>query len=125
MAVNYSCLESTVTSRLGKDESVSITDRRSHYTEFIYRYCAKSGCSVRRNREPSRIDLYSSAAMSNLRRIRAMFLHGKPRTEYTSGRGLPCKNKAFYSPETQHGRRVIRVYSSETAYSFFPEEAGK
>ena len=24
---------------------------------------------------------------------------------------LPCENKAFYSPETQHGRRVIRVCS--------------
>ena len=53
MVVNYCCPESTVTSRLGKDESVSITDRRSRYTESIYRYCAKSGFSVRRNREPS------------------------------------------------------------------------
>ena len=82
MAVNYCCPESTVTSRLGKDESVSITDRRSRYTEFIYRYCAKSGCSVRRDREPSRIDPYSSAAMLNLRRIKALFLHGKPSTEF-------------------------------------------
>ena len=24
--------------------------------------------------------------------------------------GLPCKNKAFHSPETQHGCRVIKVY---------------
>ena len=27
-----------------------------------------------------------------------------------SVRGLPCNHKAFYSPETQHGRCVIRVY---------------
>ena len=27
-----------------------------------------------------------------------------------SVRGLPCKNKAFYSLETQHGRRVTKVY---------------
>ena len=40
---------------------------------------------------------------------KALFLHGKPRTEVASGRGLPCENEAFYSPETQHGRRVIRV----------------
>ena len=32
-----------------------------------------------------------------------LFLHGKPRTEFASGRGLPCKNKLFYSSETQHG----------------------
>ena len=41
-----------------------------------------------------------------------LFLHGKPRTEFASGRGLPCENKAFYSPETQHDRRVIRVYQA-------------
>ena len=32
------------------------------------------------------------------------------RREFSAVRGLSCKNKAFYSPETQHGRRVIKVY---------------
>ena len=41
---------------------------------------------------------------------KAWFLHDKPRTEFASGQGLPCENKAFYSPETQHGSQVIRVY---------------
>ena len=36
----------------------------------------------------------------------------QPRTEFAYGRGLACKNKAFYSPETQHGRRVRKVYFS-------------
>ena len=35
-------------------------------------------------------------------------------SELASDRGLPCENKAFYSPETQHGRRVIRVYSEQS-----------
>ena len=37
------------------------------------------------------------------------FLQGQPCTEFASGGGLPRKNKAFHSPETQHGLRVIRV----------------
>ena len=40
----------------------------------------------------------------------ALFLHGKPRPDANSVRGLPCKNKAFYSPETQHGRQVTKIY---------------
>ena len=32
-------------------------------------------------------------------------------TEFTSGRGFPCKNKAFFSSKTQHGCRVTKVYS--------------
>ena len=28
---------------------------------------------------------------------------------FASGRGLPCKNKAFYSSKTQHGRQVTKV----------------
>ena len=40
---------------------------------------------------------------SHDRRIKSFVLHGKPRTEFASGRGLPWKDKAFYSPETQHG----------------------
>lgn len=50
-------LEVTVTSRLGKDESLSITDCTSSYTEFIHHHCAKSDSSVRRDHEPSRIPL--------------------------------------------------------------------
>ena len=61
------------------------------------------------------IDLYYTAAMLNLRQgeKEASFLHGKPRTELASGRGLPCENKDFYSPKPQYGRRVIRVYCRE------------
>ena len=50
-----------------------------------------------------RIDLSHPAAMLSL-------LHGKPRTEFACGRGLVGKNKAFDSPETQHGRRVRKAY---------------
>ena len=39
-----------------------------------------------------------------------MFLHAKPRPDANSVRGLGCKDKAFYSPETQHGRRVRKAY---------------
>ena len=56
------------------------------------------------------MDLYHLAAMLSLRRIKALFLHGKPRTEFASGQGLPCKNKAFYSPEILHGCQVKKVY---------------
>ena len=50
------------------------------------------------------IDLCHLAALLSLRRIKSfVFAHGKPRTEFASGRGLLCKNKAFYSFETQHG----------------------
>ena len=56
------------------------------------------------------IDPYQSAAMLSLGEIKSFVLRGKPRSDANSVRGLPCKNKAFYSPETQHGRRVIRVY---------------
>ena len=52
--------------------------------------------------EKSLKDPYHSAAM--------LSLGGKPRPDANSVRGLPCKNKAFHSPETHHGRRVIRVY---------------
>ena len=41
---------------------------------------------------------------------KSFVLHGKPRQDANSARGLPCKNKAFYSPETQHGRRVVKVH---------------
>ena len=60
------------------------------------------------------IDLYHTAAMLSFGRINSFVLHGKPRIEFATGRGLPCENKAFYSPETQHGRRVIRVYQLHT-----------
>ena len=40
------------------------------------------------------------------------FSHVKPRSDANSVRGLPCKNKVFYSPDIQHGRRVIKVFSS-------------
>ena len=55
------------------------------------------------------IDPYHTAAMLILRGIKALFSHGKPRPYANSLLGLPCKNKAFHSPETQHGRRVIKV----------------
>ena len=37
-------------------------------------------------------------------------LQGKPRPDANSVRVLPCKHKISYSPETQHGRRMIKVY---------------
>ena len=40
---------------------------------------------------------------------KALFLQGRPCTEFAYGRSLPCKNKAFHSPKIQHSRRVIRV----------------
>ena len=64
------------------------------------------------------MDLYHTAAMLSLRRKKALFLPGKPSTEFVSGRGLPCKNKVFYSPETQHGRRVIRDYWLKKWHTF-------
>ena len=48
--------------------------------------------------------------MLSFRRIKALLLHGKPRPDANSVRGFLCKNKACYSPETQHGRQVIKVY---------------
>ena len=41
---------------------------------------------------------------------KTLFLHGKPRPDANSVRGLSCKNKAFYSSETHHGRRVTKVF---------------
>ena len=34
------------------------------------------------------------------------------------GRGLPCENKAFYSPETQHGHRVRRTLPASRSTAF-------
>ena len=65
------------------------------------------------------IDPYHSAAMLSLGGTKALFSHGKPRPDANSVRGLPCKNKAFYSPETQHGRRVIKVCGEVECQSFF------
>ena len=36
--------------------------------------------------------------------LRGSFSYGKPRPDANSVRGLPSKNKAFYSLEIQHGR---------------------
>ena len=36
------------------------------------------------------------------------------RIEFASGRGLPCENKAFYSPETQHGSACQRSILNDT-----------
>ena len=58
----------------------------------------------------SPIDPYHSAVMLSLEGIKSYVSHGKPRPDASSVRGLSYKNKAFYSPETQHGRRVINVY---------------
>ena len=40
-------------------------------------------------------------------------MHGKPRPDANSVRGLPCNNEAFYSPETRHGCREIRLIGGE------------
>ena len=60
----------------------------------------------------TQIDLSHTAAMLSLRGIKSFVFHRKPRIEFASGQSLPCQNKAFYSPKTQHGRRVIRIYCS-------------
>ena len=41
------------------------------------------------------IDLFHSAAMLSLRRIKSLFSHGKPRPDAYSERGLPFKTKLF------------------------------
>ena len=52
----YCCPESTFTSILGKEKSITIKDSRSQYAKFIHRHCVKSSChTVRHDREPSRI----------------------------------------------------------------------
>ena len=47
-------------------------------------------------------------------KLRALFLHAKPRTEFASGRqwaeACRAKTKLFISPGTQHGCQVIRVH---------------
>ena len=53
---NFCCPESTFTSILGKDKSISIKDCRCRYAEFIHVHCVKSS-TVRRDREPSRISV--------------------------------------------------------------------
>ena len=52
--------------------------------------------------------------MLSLRRIK--ILPAKPRPHANSVRGLAGKNKALYSPETQHGRRVRKVYTRNRRY---------
>ena len=58
---------------------------------------------------------------SNICEKIALFSHGKPRPDANLVRGLPRKNKAFYSPETQHGRRVIKVYCFSLTAPMFVE----
>ena len=57
------------------------------------------------------IDPYHSAAMLSLRGIKSLVFAWKPQPDRNSVQGLPCKNKTFYSPETQHGHRVRSVYT--------------
>ena len=46
----------------------------------------------------SLIDLYHSASMLSLRRIKSFaFAHGKPRSEFASGRGCGAKTKLLFS----------------------------
>ena len=65
------------------------------------------------------LDPYHSTAMSSLVGIKALFLHGKPRPDANSVRGLPYKNKAFYFPETQHDCRVIRLFGLKSIVKVF------
>ena len=57
----------------------------------------------------------SRGAMSSLGGINSFVFppQAPPRREFSANsvQGLPCKNKALYSPETQHGRCVIGVYN--------------
>ena len=56
------------------------------------------------------MDPFHSATMLSLGGIKCFVFARKPRPDANLVRGLLCKTKAFYSPETQHGRRVIKVY---------------
>ena len=64
-------------------------------------------------------DLLTSC--SNICEKIALFSHGNPRPDANSVRGLPRKNKAFNSPETQHGCRVIKVYCFSLTAPMFVE----
>ena len=55
---------------------------------------------------------YHSAAMLSLRRIKKLCSRMASLAQ-NSVWGLPCKNKAFYSSETQHDRQVIKVYGAD------------
>ena len=57
-----------------------------------------------------RIDLSHSAAMLSLRRIKSFVFARLASLWIRVWARLVVKNKAFYSPETQHGRRVRKVY---------------
>ena len=58
------------------------------------------------------VDPYLSVAMLSLGGIKSFVFAQQvsARCEINSVQGLPCENKTFYSPETQHGCRVIKVY---------------
>ena len=64
----------------------------------------------RDNDEESILRVYRPSSRGAFGRIKALFFHGKLRPDANLVQGLPCKNKAFYSPETQH-RLVSKVYS--------------
>ena len=58
----------------------------------------------------ARIDPYHLAAMLRLAGIKS-FVFARQASARREFSARPCKNEAFYSPETQNGRRVIKVYS--------------
>ena len=64
------------------------------------------------------IDPYHSAAMLSLGGIKSFVFarQASARREFSARH----KNKAFYSPETQHGRCVIKVYCPNSTVSQVP-----
>ena len=80
--------------------SCSVEDDASQLTTFSCWICQEQLCSqdllfghYGNHMQP--FHLYHPAAMLSLRRIKALFLHDEPHTEFASGQGLPRKNKAF------------------------------
>ena len=51
--------------------------------------------------------------MLSLEGVKSFVLHGKPRTEFASGRGLQCKNKAKW-PQSDKGPLFLNSSKKET-----------
>ena len=113
----YCCPESTFTSILGKDKSITIKDSRSRYAEFIHRNCVKSSChTVRHDREPSRIPVKRlTRVLQKSRKIRRLvkkhIIKNVPRS---SGINIYITCRSFcrtlvYSHNTQQCRSAHKV----------------
>lgn len=113
----YCCPESTFTSILGKDKTITIKDSRSRYAKFIHRHCVKSSChTVRRDREPSRIPVKRpTCVLQKSRKIRRLvkkhIIKNVPRSSgihiYITCRSF--RRTVVYSHNTQQCRSLHKV----------------